>query len=520
MASHPTAEPQDQFRATKRKLDDAFLELDNSVITHEDDPRPPKRSNTSRSIYSTLAKYGVSTRSTAPPSVTAPAGLTKPTPHLSAILARATTRTKSLFSFRSDKQAASSNSTFSSNAEYRPSSVASFLSRLATFKLATYANKPPQIDAVAASKCGWINDGKDRLVCGICGASWVVAGRDGMSREAANVLVEKQRLSLVEAHKQGCPWKLRQCDPSIYRIPLQSPAAAVRGIKVTAMSLNEPLQEVTTKHPLTQTQVNTIKSTIISYSIPASSEEAVGQQLTMEPPSETAILAALFGWSLVPPTTGPETRKSSFSRSGTPVPGTPARTPSLSRAATPTRGTPVKFNIPTTGILNKRDTLLQCVLCQRRIGLWTFLARPTTITKSGSDANPDSPIPSTPQKTVQQRQFDLLREHRSYCPYVVRSTAIPALPVPASGSSNSGQFNIPQTNQESVMEGWRAVLTVILRYGLGQKQTPDHDIFAPQGDTSKDSTEAMEVDGVKAMVAGVKSRGGKDLMKYVKGLLG
>jgi hypothetical protein len=58
------------------------------------------------------------------------------------------------------------------------------LSRLATYKLATFANKPPTIDAVAASKCGWINVGKDRLVCGICNVSWVVAGRDGMSRDA------------------------------------------------------------------------------------------------------------------------------------------------------------------------------------------------------------------------------------------------------------------------------------------------------------------------------------------------
>jgi hypothetical protein len=63
------------------------------------------------------------------------------------------------------------------------------LSRLSTFKLATYANKPQQIDAVAASKCGWTNDGKDRLVCGICGSSWVVAGRDGMTRDAGTNLI-------------------------------------------------------------------------------------------------------------------------------------------------------------------------------------------------------------------------------------------------------------------------------------------------------------------------------------------
>lgn len=50
---------------------------------------------------------------------------------------------------------------------------------------------------------------------------------------------------------------------------------------------------------------------------------------------------------------------------------------------------------------------------------------------------------------------------------------------------------------------------MVHRYGLGvQKQVPDHDIFAPKGTPSKDNEDtAMEDDGVKAMVAGVKSRG-------------
>lgn len=245
-----------------------------------------------------------------------------------------------------------------------------------------------------------------------------------------------------------------------------------------------------------------------SYNIPANSEEAVGQQWTTDPPSETAILAALFGWSLVPQIYQ-EPRKSSLSRGASPAPSTPARSASVSRAVTPVRGTPIKFNIPSS-VFNKRDTLLQCALCQRRIGLWTFLAQTSTITKSppknGMDL--DSPVPSTPRKPAQQRQFDLLREHRSYCPYVVRSTFIPSLPVqPVSGSTSNGQLKSAQPVQDTALEGWRAVLTVVLRYGLGRRQTSEHDIFAPEGETSNDSTEAMEIDGVKDMVAGVKSRG-------------
>ena len=110
--------------------------------------------------------------------------LSKTAPHLAAILARTATRTRKALPFKAPGRAASNLTPVNSTSEYRPSSIPSFLSRLATFKLSTYANKPAAIDAVAAAKCGWINDDKDRLRCGICDASWVVVGREGMNRDA------------------------------------------------------------------------------------------------------------------------------------------------------------------------------------------------------------------------------------------------------------------------------------------------------------------------------------------------
>lgn len=105
------------------------------------------------------------------------------TPHLAAILARTAAKTRKAIptKFRMTTPL-SSGSTVSY--EYRPSSTQSLLERLATYKLNTYANKPPAIDALAAAKCGWVNDGKDRLVCGVCRVSWVLAGREGMNRDA------------------------------------------------------------------------------------------------------------------------------------------------------------------------------------------------------------------------------------------------------------------------------------------------------------------------------------------------
>lgn len=115
--------------------------------------------------------------------------LSKTAPHLAAILSRTASRTRKALPFRNRKSHSEAVIPTNPNSEYRPSSTASFLSRLATYKLTTYANKPTAIDAVAAAKCGWINEGKDRLACGICNISWVVAGKAGMSKDAGELVV-------------------------------------------------------------------------------------------------------------------------------------------------------------------------------------------------------------------------------------------------------------------------------------------------------------------------------------------
>ena len=102
-----------------------------------------------------------------------------------AILSRAASKSREALPYVPSKNVAQpSSSTSGVQSDYRPSSMESFLGRLTTYKLATYSNKPAAIDAVAASRCGWMNNGKDRLLCGICGVSWVVVNRDGMTRDA------------------------------------------------------------------------------------------------------------------------------------------------------------------------------------------------------------------------------------------------------------------------------------------------------------------------------------------------
>ncbi|KAJ7903640.1 hypothetical protein B0H14DRAFT_3079749 [Mycena olivaceomarginata] len=481
------------------KLADAFQSLDAAV---EATAPPSKKAHTGRSLYATLAKYGVKPKQANPQF----ASLSKSTPHLSAILARAATRTRKALPFTFN---APPPTPLALTAEYRPSSIPSFLAH--------------------------------RLVCGLCSVSWVVAGREGMSRDAANSLVEKQRVSLVEAHKNGCPWKTRQCDPSIYRIPLQAPAVMIREIKTSAAILDPVMQEMEVKHPLTANQLASLRATKMTPPPPPD-------------PSEAAVLTALFGWAPAPPATE-RPRAASLSRPSsraTSRAGSPFRAstpPRLSRASTlatatastsasastvtstpaPPSTPPRQFlrRISSTFSLSKRETtsLLHCALCQRRVGLWAF-APPT------DPSTPPRPRPGGQARApAPQRHFDLLKEHRSFCPYVVRSTLVPSLPSEAPSVSTS-TINGPPAG---VLEGWRAVLAVVLRYGLGQRQRDR--TAALRRRVSIDGDSAMEVDGenpdgenadgagadvdkVEAMVESVKARGGKELLRYVKGLLG
>ncbi|KAF5392201.1 hypothetical protein D9757_001412 [Collybiopsis confluens] len=538
-------------RATKRKLDDAFESLDAAVASKESlsQPSPKRRTFKTRSIYSTLAKYGINSKnSDSSKNALHPNLASLPTnaPNLSAILLRAAKKTRKAFYKPGESPASAPPS--SPLTDYRPSSVPSFLGRLETFKLATYANKPPTLDSVAAAKCGWINDGKDRLVCGICNASWVIVGKEGMSRDAANALIDKQRLSLVQAHKSGCPWRTRQCDDSIYRIPLQSPATIVQNIRLNAVILDSVLQGVEVKHPLTTSQLNSLQTVISSFNPPRGTNspeptEPFPSVPELNPePSQTAIVASLFGWCLAPE----RPRAISASRPTSRLPSA-ARTPILPRASSVAPGgspeSPRLLLRTAASQAAARDTaLLYCVLCQRRVGLWAFApSKDPPPTDADSRETQEVSLPRQPKRAnsvAAHRQFDLLKEHRSYCPFVVRSTVVPRLPTSSSvvsvttsaprtsnlhvrSSSSTSQINgIPSPN---AMEGWRAVLTIVLRYRMSQRHlwSGIEGIMNGDGTDRNAARDGLEVDdGVEDMVKGVKAKGGSELLKYVKGLLG
>lgn len=92
---------------------------------------------------------------------------------------------------------------------FSPNSTTSYRSRLLTFTLPTYSSKPHSLRPQNVARYGWGNSGRERLHCEQCGSGWIIKGlNDPSLAKARKRLVELYEEQLVEAHKQGCPWRI------------------------------------------------------------------------------------------------------------------------------------------------------------------------------------------------------------------------------------------------------------------------------------------------------------------------
>ena len=332
----------------------------------------------------------------------------------------------------------------------------------------------------------------------------------------------------------------------------------------------------------------------------SSSEVRATQEEASQPePSQKAALTALFGWSLLPPTESrPATPSAMPASSISHAEGISSvtRRSSLNSSSISEAGSPRPSRIPVprsstvTSRLHRQeatkkrdDILIHCALCQRRVGLWAFknsdapaassqtISSPNPAPTPITDGSSRLPVRRVSQGSMPKRQFDLLKEHRSYCPYVVKSTVVPSLtalarpsspprsasashtihysrPSPTRTSSGSSfNFSSLRGKQHSLeqngsgglgdpaaVEGWRAVLTMVIRTGVGRRQREralanvhgsrsssdtgmsevrqereTASLTSPTGTEvqQEQSSESMEIDAIQAMVEDVKKRG-------------
>jgi hypothetical protein len=143
-----------------------------------------------------------------------------------------------------------------------------------------------------------------------------------------------------------------------------------------------------------------------------------------------------------------------------------------------------------------KDATLYCTLCQRRIGLWAYVRASPTSPNGNGRADPLSPFgsPLPPRNLPQPKVLDVLKEHRSFCPYIVKSTPLPS---------------IGGKPREAIVEGWRAVLSVVGRCGMSSRRRRSDLFGGILGlDQSKGEELGMDVDN---LVDGVK-RGGVSIL--------
>ncbi|KAG2360348.1 hypothetical protein BDR07DRAFT_160705 [Suillus spraguei] len=130
-------------------------------------------------------------------------------------------------------------------------------------------------------------------------------------------------MQLVEMHKDGCPWRTRQCDCEFF-FPLSCtwspslsnslasnlPRAAAStschgtGHQIQCARSRASVTDVMIKHPLSTSQLASLRSAITSVKPPlaqSTSENESAMHIDADPESsDTAIVTALFGWSLAP----------------------------------------------------------------------------------------------------------------------------------------------------------------------------------------------------------------------------
>ncbi|MCJ1354192.1 MAG: hypothetical protein MMC33_004179 [Icmadophila ericetorum] len=250
-----------------------------------------------------------------------------------------------------------------------------FLERLKTFRhVDKWLSKPERINEVEWAKRGWRCVGKERVGCVSCAMELVIKleedeqGRDhGTDEEideedwraaAQEDLVKKYADMVITAHDEGCFWRIRGCDATIYRLPLTHPPTSLDGLLHRYQSLVTMASELPPAVlSADQTDIPVLSKTfaaILSSKAVGAETEGVSQQQFSMDVNEQAFILALFGWQ--------------------------AEEEHIAG-------------------------LVTCNACFRRLGLWLYKARPSL--KEGED-----------DEAAIMSSLDAVNEHREYCPWI------------------------------------------------------------------------------------------------------
>ncbi|BGP20128.1 hypothetical protein JCM10213_000788 [Rhodosporidiobolus nylandii] len=436
-APAPATEPQPLL--TKRRLTDALSSLDAAFKDPGSAGRAKKRKTSSTPLTSTPALEALLARS-APSPASAPAA---------------------------------------PPASYDPTSLPSLLARLATYRLSSFSpSKPASLSALSCALHGWRHtpETRERIECVTCGRAVVLlppsSGAGGWTSPAGKKLREEYERAVLSSkaeeslHKETCPWRMRPCARSLYRLP-------GGGLGVQGGGRRKLLEELAAK----STEMSEKGLAGMTVALPKEAEAVVGSEEGRERlvkavkavgPAEHAeewhlepitLLLAVFGWALSSPVSS----------------GAPG-TPSLSRSASSSSLSSLRSLPPS---VSSADPILSCTMCHRQVLASSYL-------------------PSTSSGPA--RSFDPVKQHQFYCPFVDAYAGLPAAPPPS--TSPAPAANPPP---KTLKPGWQVRLEAVLQKPVYMGGGAARDV-AGEGEQAE-----------AGLVGGQKT---KELLSYVRSLLG
>ncbi|GAA6038808.1 hypothetical protein JCM8097_002904 [Rhodosporidiobolus ruineniae] len=490
--------PDASSRLTKRKVLDAVSALDSAF-------KDPGQS---------VAAKKRKTSSSNPPRTSTPA--------LEAILARSSTS-------RSASPAAPP------PASYDPTSLPSLLARLSSYRLTSFSpSKPASLSALQCALHGWKHTPatKERVECVTCGRGVVLLppAQGGWASPAGVKLREEYERALFSSraeeslHKETCPWRMRPCARSLYRLPggglgVSSggrrrllEVVAAEGREMQERGLGEMRLEVPKDVGRVMTEggrerlVKAVQAVVEPSSDAAADSSTAADRPRLDP---TTLLLALFGWSLSPATSSSSAAISS-SRPGT---------PSLSRSASSSSLSSLRSIPPSSS--SSGLPILGCGFCHRQVLASSYLPSPAS---SSSDAPPSAKEP---------RAFDPVKQHLPFCPFVDAYAGLPTHPSPGSSAPTSPVLS-PLTSRAAdaaknnpataiLKPGWQTRLEAVLQRPLSPASAgsvsgvgPGAGAGAEEGAVGQ-AGEGREGGRAEGLIGSGKT---KELLTYVRTLLG
>jgi len=316
-----------------------------------------------------------------------------------------------------NKNNSSSNAATLASDLCRPLDRQSYAARVATFRLAWWFAKPQRLNPLECARYGWCNSGPDMLHCKSCRKMVCLQTSDDLDLKSIETVTSKHCDMLVSTHEDTCAWKGHPSPTEFAGLP--SSAAELRyGIQQRVATFAQATDDSTLLRLPTLDVESQLLTLADMSSLPEHQEVFTAQLLKEHGTTLNVQMILQFLHSLRERGKGKSTKsveeeveeeEEEDEEEGGGVAGLLKRRQLLLAL----------FGWKMQALTTGSKSSLCCTVCQRSVGLWNFARNEKEESGSGSGSGSGSEENNRPKKRARVAtvgKFNVLREHRWYCP--------------------------------------------------------------------------------------------------------